>query len=172
MEAIVWLLPLLFIFHDMEEIILAMPWKNSELSKKPSILIPFTPFGTFLSTESFSLGVFEELLILTLVSMLGYFTGHYELWLGFLAANIIHLILLHLIGSALVYRSYVPGAITALLTVIPCCLIFHDAIYLLRYPVWKLLLSVAAGTIVAAVNLKLLHRCGEVFHDCVSSFFR
>ena len=172
MKAIVWLLPLLFILHDMEEIILAIPWKNSEAPKKRFIRVRFVPFGTFFNTESFSIAVCEELLLLTLVSAFGYFTRHYELWLGFLAANILHLILIHLIGTALVYRSYVPGAITALLTMIPCCLIFLDALHLLQYPVWKLILSVAAGTVVAAVNMKLLHRCEEVFTDYVSSFFR
>ena len=172
MKAIVWLLPLLFILHDMEEIILAIPGKNSEAPKKRFIRVRFVPFGTFFNTESFSIAVCEELLLLTLVSAFGYFTGHYELWLGFLAANILHLILIHLIGTALVYRSYVPGAITALLTMIPCCLIFLDALHLLQYPVWKLILSVAAGTVVAAVNMKLLHRCGEVFTNYVSSFFQ
>ena len=172
MKAIVWLLPLLFILHDMEEIILAIPWKNSEAPNTRFIRVRFVPFGTFFNTESFSIAVCEELLLLTLVSAFGYFTGHYELWLGFLAANILHLILIHLIGTALVYRSYVPGAITALLTMIPCCLIFLDALHLLQYPVWKLILSVAAGTVVAAVNMKLLHRCGEVFTDYVSSFFQ
>ena len=128
MKAIVWLLPLLFILHDMEEIILAISWKNSEAPKKRFIRVRFVPFGTFFNTESFSIAVCEELLLLTLVSAFGYFTGHYELWLGFLAANILHLILIHLIGTALVYRSYVPGAITALLTMIPCCLIFLASI--------------------------------------------
>ncbi|WP_373266005.1 HXXEE domain-containing protein [Hungatella hathewayi] len=138
MKAIVWLLPLLFILHDMEEIILAIPWKNSEAPKKRFIQVRFVPFGTFFNTESFSIAVCEELLLLTLVSAFGYFTG----------------------------------AITALLTIVPCCLIFLNALHLLQYPVWKLILSVAAGTVVAAVNMKLLHQCGEVFTDYVSSFFR
>ena len=81
MKAIVWLLPLLFILHDMEEIILAIPWKNSEAPKKRFIRVRFVPFGTFFNTESFSIAVCEELLLLTLVSTFGYFTGHYELWL-------------------------------------------------------------------------------------------
>ncbi|MBC5710438.1 HXXEE domain-containing protein [Hungatella hominis] len=114
MKAIVWLLPLLFILHDMEEIILAIPRKSSEALKKQFIRVRFVPFGTFFNTESFSIAVCKQLLLLTFVSAFGYFTGHYELWLGFLAA----------------------------------------------------------GTVVAAVNMKLLHRCGEVFTDYVSSFFR
>ena len=81
MKAIVWLLPLLFILHDMEEIILAIPWKNSEAPKKRFIRVRFVPFGTFFNTESFSIAVCEELLLLTLVSAFGYFTRHYELWL-------------------------------------------------------------------------------------------
>ena len=72
MKAIVWLLPLLFILHDMEEIILAIPWKNSEAPKKRFIRVRFVPFGTFFNTESFSIAVCEELLLLTLVSAFGY----------------------------------------------------------------------------------------------------
>ena len=61
MKAIVWLLPLLFILHDMEEIILAIPWKNSEAPKKRFIRVRFVPFGTFFNTESFSIaGLLER----------------------------------------------------------------------------------------------------------------
>lgn len=98
MKSIVWLLPLLFILHDMEEIILAMRWKKKEGSMKKHIKLPFVFFGNLKDTASFALGVYEELIILTLASMLGYFAGHYELWLGLLVA-VVNLKLLHQCGD-------------------------------------------------------------------------
>lgn len=163
MNELIWLAPLLFILHDMEEIIWAMNWKKKEPRLKKYVNIPFTPFGGLSDTAVFSLGVFEELLIFSLAASLGYFFHFYELWLGILFANILHLILIHIIGMLLMYRSYVPGLITSILTFIPNCLIFKNAIELLHYSIGHLILWLVLGTIITFANLKFLHTHNHIY---------
>lgn len=73
----VWLLPLLFILHDMEEVIFAASWKKKESSLKKYALKNFLPFGTISSAEGCAIGVSEELLILTVVS---FFSVERKIW--------------------------------------------------------------------------------------------
>lgn len=147
----------------MEEIIFAIEWKKQEKGMKKYIKCGFIPFGNLNDTPSLALGVYEELLLLTLASLIGIWTGHYELWLGFLLGNIVHLIFVHGIFATLIYRRYVPGLVTAILTVIPCCVIFLKAIKLLQYSPLKLTISLVVGIGIAMLNLKVLHQCGPLF---------
>ena len=57
MKDTIWLFPLLFIFHDLEEIIGFMPWieRNEKLLAKKAVFILNTHKG--LSTEGFALGI-------------------------------------------------------------------------------------------------------------------
>ena len=150
-----WLFPLLFIVHDMEEIITAKNWCKKELHQ--IIPLPITPFGNTKSTAGFAVAVFEELILWILATLLGNITGFYGLWYGFLAANIIHLILFHMIIFPLSYRRYVPGVVTAWLTLIPFCYILYLAQKVLNYSVLQIGLWVTIGFLLALGNVKLLH---------------
>lgn len=57
----VWLFPLLFIVHDMEEIIMAEYWCKKNL--KQYVRLPITPFGNTKNTAGMAIGVFEELIL-------------------------------------------------------------------------------------------------------------
>lgn len=157
MKIYVWLLPVLFILHDMEEIIAARIWKSKGLDKKKYVNVSFMPFGTMKSTEDCAIAVYEELLILCGISCYSFFTGQYGLWFGMMAANILHLLIIHIIAMPIVYRAYVPGFITALLTVVPCLLVLYKSYAIMQYGLLKGVLYVAIGTVIAMVNLKVLH---------------
>ena len=77
MNELVWLPPLLFILHDMGEIVWALAWKRGEMGRKRYLQMRFTPFGAADSTGGFSFCVYEELLILTAASLLGRCCGFY-----------------------------------------------------------------------------------------------
>ena len=68
MKDTIWLFPLLFIFHDLEEIIGFMPWieRNEKLLAKKAAFILNTHKD--LSTEGFALAVAEEFVVVLLVS--------------------------------------------------------------------------------------------------------
>ena len=80
-----WMFPLLFIFHDMEEIIGLVPWirLNETLlaQKAPTIL----KIHKEMTTEGFALAVFEEFFLVLSITLLAYFTQSRVLelvWLG------------------------------------------------------------------------------------------
>ena len=69
-----WFLPLIFIFHDMEEIIGMSTFlkKNKDLleEKYPLIINQYKNF----STEGFSFAVYEEFILCMVISALVFFT--------------------------------------------------------------------------------------------------
>lgn len=112
----VWFLPLIFIFHDMEEIIGMSTFlkKNKDLleEKYPMIIKQYKDF----STEGFAFAVYEELIICMILSALVFFTDikvFYFVWLGVFIAFIFHLVV-HIIQS-LILRKYVPAIVTSIL---------------------------------------------------------
>lgn len=74
MHTYIWLFPLLFIFHDMEEIIGIIPWLHRNhkfLSEKyPAITRAIMKQYGQASTEGFALAVFEELLLCILLCLI------------------------------------------------------------------------------------------------------
>lgn len=153
---LVWLFPLLFIVHDMEEIIMAENWCKKGF--KQYIHLPITPFGNTKSTIGFAIGVYEELLLWILATAVGSVSGVYGLWYGLLVANIVHLVLFHMIIMPLSYRHYVPGEITAWLTVIPCCYILKLAQNVLHYSAGEVAVWVTIGVVFGFINMKILQK--------------
>ena len=91
-----WMFPLLFIFHDMEEITGLVPWirLNETLlaQKAPTIL----KIHKELTTEGFALAVFEEFILVLSITFLAYFTQSRALdlvWLWGFVAFALHLLL-------------------------------------------------------------------------------
>lgn len=158
---IAWMLPLLFLIHDMEEIVFAKSWCRKAM--KQHIPLPVTPFGNGKSTSGMALAVYEELLILLLATAIGNLTGFYGLWFGMFAANILHLVVFHILLLQLSYRSYVPGVITAWLTILPCCFILYLAQKILAYSPARILLWSVIGFVITFVNLKILHKNMALF---------
>ena len=112
----VWFLPLIFIFHDMEEIIGMSTFlrKNKGLleEKYPIILRQYKDF----STEGFALAVYEELIICIILSALVFFTDvriFYFVWIGVFIALIFHFVA-HIVQS-LILRKYIPAIVTSIL---------------------------------------------------------
>ncbi len=62
MKELAWLMPLLFILHDMEEIVFGMAWKKDEPSMKKYTKAKLIPFGTSKDTAGMSFAIYEELL--------------------------------------------------------------------------------------------------------------
>jgi len=157
MKMLVWLLPILFILHDMEEIIFVQSWKEREKGFHKYCLKRIIPFGTTTTTSDCAIGVYEELLMLTIVSLGCLIFNRYGLWFGIMVANLIHLIVMHIVGTILMYRRYVPGLITAFLTVGPCIYVLVLAERLLGYRIEEIVIYVLLGSAIAFINLKVLH---------------
>ena len=62
----VWMLPILFILHDFEEMIFMPLWKKRHHQKLMTFKKPF--FGSVTQGSAFAVGVLEEFVILLLIS--------------------------------------------------------------------------------------------------------
>ena len=159
MEKLIWIFPILFIFHDMEEVI----WLPGFIKKNREDIIKRYPIAEKLlsvykkgmTTEAFALAVYEELIVLMAICALVELTKAelaMGLWYGALIGFTAHLVI-HIFQSIAVKR-YNPSLITSILTLLP-------SIMLLIHTKWDMSLSAIIGTIagIAGVvaNLKLAH---------------
>ncbi len=124
MEILILLLPIVFMIHDFEEIIMFKPWLNKN---KSEIKERFPKFENFLakknyfdlSTSGFSIAVLHEFVLISLVTVLSLFYKSYDWWFGAFAVFSLHLFV-HII-QWVIYGKYVPFIVTSMLT-LPYCI--------------------------------------------------
>ncbi len=162
---LIWMLPIFFIFHDFEEIIFMKSWfeKNGEelKLKYPKIAKKMLPHMEEITTASFALGVCEEFVLVTIVTVLTYQYEIYTMWLGIFMVFTFHLIL-HCL-QAVAMRRYVPVVATSIF-LLPFCLYVIKAflsVYTVRYT--GLLAAFLISGIAIVVNGLVLHRGMELF---------
>ncbi|MCC0649355.1 HXXEE domain-containing protein [Clostridioides sp. ZZV15-6598] len=155
MEKYIWLFPLLFIFHDMEEIIGFGIW----LKKNKSMLDKKYPFISKnyenYSTEGMAFAVFEELILCLIFCILAVITDNqyvYLLWLGSFIAYTLHLII-H-IGQSIIIRKYIPSLITSIICLPISIWCISKSIYILDCEISTTILYSMIGIIIVALNLK------------------
>jgi len=162
---IVWLLPIVFMIHDFEEIIFFQPWikKNKPFleNKFPSISKRFLPRMEKLSVQGFSVAVFEEFLVLSLVTFISVYFNYYYLWLALFIAFSIH-ILIHIIQWLFILR-YTPTIVTSFLSLPYCILGF---IYITENRIFTfsdIVLWGILGIILMVINLIFAHSLAGIF---------
>ncbi len=155
METYIWLFPLIFIFHDMEEIIglrLFLQRNEEMLSKRyPFILKTYHDF----STEGFALAVLEEFIVCTVFSIMAFYTNtefFKLLWLGGFIACTLHFVI-HIV-QAVIIRQYIPALITSILCLPVSIRIISTCISILECRTEKIVLFGFIGIIIVALNLK------------------
>lgn len=116
MEKYIWLFPILFLFHDMEEIIGFGIWikKNRTMLKEklPRMIETHKNF----STEGFAFAVFEEFIVCLIICLVLSATGNdivSYIWLGAFVAYDLHLVI-H-IGQSILIKQYIPALITSII---------------------------------------------------------
>lgn len=148
----VWMLPILFILHDFEEMIVMPLWKIRHHQKLVTFKKPF--FGSVTQGSAFAVGVLEEFIILLLISGFCQLTHNNLLYLSFVVAYTSHFIIHYIM--CLQFRGYVPGVVTVTLELpMVLMIIFHywpSDISLLSVVVYLLL-----AMVIAFSNLKIMH---------------
>ncbi len=154
------LLPIIFIFHDMEEIV-GFIWffrKNPYLFERfPKVMKPYRG----LTHEGFALGVYEEFIPFFGVSLLTYYIPCnvlYGLWFGVFMALTGHF-LIH-IGHTIYIRKYIPCVITSVISLPISLIILVKSARIIDWNVITVL-SVIAALILMNVNLKMCHRLAQ-----------
>lgn len=155
MKEYVWLFPVLFIFHDMEEIIGFMIWyqKNKDLLDKKYPAISRTYENA--STEGFAFAVFEELILCILICIFSINANWYGLWLGGFIACALHFVI-HIIQS-LVIKKYIPALATSILALPFSIRIISNSLKILKYSIPTIFIYSILGTVIIAINIKFAH---------------
>ena len=122
-KLLIALLPIVFMLHDFEEIIMFGPWleKNrAEVKRRfPRLDRVLQQNHDHLSTSAFAVAVFHEFFIIAGITYLSLYADAYQWWFGAFAAFSVHLII-HL-AQWLIYGKYVPVVVTSVLA-LPYCL--------------------------------------------------
>lgn len=164
-QLLVCLLPVVFMLHDLEEIIFLKTWitQNKEYIKKrfPRISEKMLPRLERLSTEGFALAVAEEFVLLSMVTFGSIFIGSYYLWLSFFMAFATHLVM-HLV-QWLVVRRYIPVVVTSLLALAYCIYTLDVVVEQSIFQVSEIVICTAIGIVLASFNLVFAHKLGERF---------
>ena len=143
MKDYILLLPILFIFHDMEEIIgFGYFFRNNKqlferfpkitaalFERFPKITAAYKDF----SAEGFALAVYEEFIPFFGISLLAFFFPCKVLnvlWLGLMISLTAHF-LVH-IGQSIYIRKYIPSLITSLICLPPSVIIIIKSLSIIN----------------------------------------
>jgi hypothetical protein len=153
-KLLIALLPIVFMLHDFEEIIMFKPWldKNrGEVGRRfPRIDSILKKNHDQLSTSSFSVAVLHEFLLISIITYLSLYFRAYQWWFGAFAAFSLHL-LFH-IGQGMVYSRYVPCIITSILALPYCIYTFIAFLKVTDMTVVQLSLWAVLGMIIAVAS--------------------
>ena len=163
MKDYILLLPIIFIFHDMEEII-GFGWffrKNPWLFDRfPKVMNNYRGF----TNEGFAIGVYEEFIPFFGVSLLAYFCSGkilYALWFGIFISLVGHFFI-H-IGHSIYIRKYIPCVITSVICLPLSILILIRCVSFMTFDLVTIVFIVA-GLVMMILNMKLIYRLFPVFN--------
>ena len=142
--------PLLFIFHDLEEIIGMKRFvnRNADMLQRryPFLYKRLRRF----TTEGFALAVMEELVVFTVLALAAlYFDNSlsWNIWFGGFVGLAAHYVM-H-IGQALLIRRYIPALITSVICLPISVLILYRSYSLIEINGWFVVL----GLLIVALNM-------------------
>lgn len=162
---IVWLFPIIFMFHEFEEIIFFESWikKNKGyLSERyPKLAKQLLSRIEGLSVPAFTVAVAEEFLLLNIVTVLAVIFNWYLLWLAIFMGYFIHL-LVHIV-QCLIIRRYVPGICTTILSLIYCIYSLWFILNNNLFSISETLIWTFIGCAIVFVNLIFAHKLAELF---------
>lgn len=169
-KVMLWIFPILFIFHDFEEIIFMKSWvmKNrSYLCERfPTISKRLLPHFDNITTSSFAFGVAEEFILVSIITIVSYMTDWYLLWVGSFIAFTLHLII-HCFQTLLV-RKYVPAIITSIICLPICIFIIKHIVNVFQLDA-VILYSILAF-IIMVFNLLLIHKGMGIFSRWLAEY--
>ncbi|HWR30116.1 MAG TPA: HXXEE domain-containing protein [Negativicutes bacterium] len=144
LETLMWLFPMAFMIHDFEEIIFFPSWLTKNIdnirAKYPRIAKMVQSRLGNLSSASFALAVFEEFIVLVVLTFVCVEYDFYSFYATLVAAYLFH-VLVHVIQSIALQR-YIPAVGSAVLTAIYCVYTLYvlDSIGYLNWQyIWRAL---------------------------------
>lgn len=160
MRFLVWLLPVIFMLHDFEEIRMAEVWNRRYRGRVADTWKKRKPFALGYVrawlTPTLSVGIEIEFVLFVVASVLSVAFGNYLVWTALLFGLIFHFVFLH-IPLCVQFRKYVPGIVTTLLFVAPSTLLLIHVIELNGYGALQLALGFALAILFVLAMVLSLH---------------
>lgn len=155
MKLLIALLPIIFMIHDFEEIIMFKPWLASN---REELKIRFPKMEQFmakkrlfdLSTSAFAIAIMHEFILISAATVISLYINNYSLWFAAFMAYTIHLFV-HIV-QWISYQKYVPVIITSLLTMPYCIYTFIRFIKFTEISSEKLILWTIIGIIATVLS--------------------
>lgn len=167
MNSIVWMLPIIFMIHDFEEIIMSEAWGKRCKRTIDKIWPKMQPFGLkyihVCQTPTFAIGVEINFVLFSLISFFSVMFQNYLLWFVAFSAITLHMILLHMI-MCIHFKGYVPGVITSVIFVLPSIWFLFKAETILHYSIGSILFACLIAVILTVIMVTTLHK----FMGCLS----
>ncbi len=167
---LIWLLPIVFMIHDFEEIIFMKAWqeKNRDylIAKFPFLSKRILPKSGTFSTSLFSLAVFEEFVLLSIITVTAIVFQYYYIWLAAFMAFSIHLVI-HIIQWVVV-RKYIPAIVTSILLLPYSIYGFIKISGSSYFTNSDIILWTIIGFALMAVNLIFAHWLADKFQKYIS----
>ncbi|NGP58351.1 HXXEE domain-containing protein [Paenibacillus thiaminolyticus] len=118
---VMWLFPIVFMFHDFEEILYVEPWIRRHgdriLRQMPPAVRRFAGSSLKMTTRDFAGDVFWVFLVIVTATLAAVLFSWYDLYLILVLILFLH-VFTH-IGLSVYTRTLAPGVITAVLLVLP-----------------------------------------------------
>lgn len=162
MQFLMMTLPIVFMLHDFEEVIMFRPWLDSnrdELKRRFSRLAASPAVKRFswmlrLSTSAYAAAICFMFTLISAASLIGVYSGLYGLWFGAFMCYFLHLFM-H-IAQWVVYRRYVPVIITSLLSVPYCIYVFVRFLQAELLTSTEMVLWTLTGMIVTVLSIPVV----------------
>ena len=165
LSTIIWLLPIVFMIHDFEEIIFFKFWikKNwNYLEKKlPNFSKKYIEKLKKISVPAFSLAVFEEFLLLSLITFTAIYFEFYHLWLAAFMTFSIHLII-H-IFQWIYIKMYIPALASSILLLPYSIYSFIKILNTNYFSLQKWIFLTIFWVLIMFLNLIFIHKFWEKF---------
>ncbi|MCB2356180.1 HXXEE domain-containing protein [Clostridium estertheticum] len=169
-QVIIWLFPLLFIFHDLEEIIFMQAWISKNklylCERFPILSKKSLPHFDNITTSSFAFGVAEEFILISIITVISYVMNWYSLWIGLFIAFTFHLVV-HCFQT-LIVRKYVPSIVTSIFCLPICMYIIKHIVQL--FTLGTVVLYSIFGFIIMVINLGVIHKFMDVFSKWLAQY--
>jgi hypothetical protein len=157
-DFLVLLLPVVFMLHDFEEIILFRRFlkKNgANIAATFPRLKAIIVRANTITVSAFTLVVAEEFLIISAISFSAVYFSYYYVWIAAFMAFFLHF-LIHII-QCLVFRRYTPGLVTSLIFTPACIYVFKRLLIETSYTYLQIAALSAAGIAIMIINLGAMH---------------
>ena len=155
--------PLLFIFHDLEEIVgmrMFLDRNKDTLQRRFPKIYDILKDTT---NEGFALAVWEEFVVFALIALVAMWVDNqlvWNIWLGGFLGLTFHYAV-H-IGQTLVLRKYVPAVATSIVCLPISIYILKQCFMVLEGDVATNVWQIALGVVIVAVNLLVAHKITKI----------